>query len=307
MKVTVWELKLRWFQVKSLCFSYSVRLLPGPGDLQIPPSQRKSGHQWRQHSGVEVKWALPPTCCVILDQSLDLALLCLVLSGGTQCSAWCLGCDQHVVENHWMREALFSWDCAATSFTSCFPSTGNLTAESNMGLEACVSPFGWDVSSGQTWDCLCFRSSGRDHWRPRVWMHCLCSFSSVCHWRSPLVLRDVIKQPEKEHRCVNNSGKYHLLLSPLRLSERWHQSWSGTVLLSAPWLSATRRDRFGEGGVWKGLVSKKKERYGKETEAVKDTHAHTHRTKRRRDVRELRINGTSYQIPSSLMLLPQQC
>lgn len=103
-----------------------------------------------------------------------------------------------------------------------------------------------------------------------------------------------------------------MLLSPLRLSERWHHSgpWTGTVVLSALHLSATWKDRFGEGRSLKrigeqeeGKVWKRNRDSESNTESEREegrliyvptrasAHTHTHTVMPRCDIRELVING----------------
>jgi len=63
-------------------------------------------------------------------------------------------------------------------------------------------------------------------------------------------------------------------LSPLRLSETWHHSgpWTGTVVLSVPRLSATWKDRFGEGRSLKGIGEQEE---GKVWERNRDSESNT--------------------------------
>lgn len=94
-----------------------------------------------------------------------------------------------------------------------------------------------------------------------------------------------------------------MLLSPLRLSERWHHSWPQTVALSALCLSATWKGRFGEGRSLKGTgeqeegkIRERNRDSERDTERKRDegrhtyvsrvcTHTCTHTGKLRRDVR----------------------
>lgn len=111
---------------------------------------KKTWHWWRQHSRVELEviWTLTLIFGVNQNQSLDVPL-------SPSCAR-----QQHLVQclAPWLS-SLCTWKQVKYVFLCAmlphplllaFPLTGKLSGKSNMDPESYVSPFGWDVSSGQT-------------------------------------------------------------------------------------------------------------------------------------------------------------